>query len=210
MTKNVNITDGVHLLFVRHGETVANVEQRYMGQTDSPLTRVGVAQVEAVAERLSKGHIDAIYCSDLGRTVRSAEIIATACGLSVVHDSRLRERHAGLLQGKLASVARKEHAHVFAQIERMGADYAFPGGGESGVQIEQRISAFLDMTRAKHSGETVVAVTHGGLLYVLLWHILKFPYRAISNLRCDNACISAFSFSGDKWILETWNDTAHL
>lgn len=202
--------DGVRVLFVRHGETISNIEHRYMGQDDSPLTPAGIAQIEAVAKRLAECRIDAIYSSDLGRAARTSQIISRACGIPVALDERLRERHAGLLQGKLEDDARKEHASVFSEIERMGAGYIYPGGGESGVQIEERMVSFLDEVREDHSGETIVAVTHGGTLRVLLWHILKFPYHSIFRIRSDNASISAFSCSQDGWILEFWNDTAHL
>lgn len=200
----------MRVLFVRHGETTANVEHRYMGQTDSPLTPTGIAQVEAVAKRLGKARVDAMYTSDLGRAAKTSEIISQACGVPVAHDRRLRERHAGLLQGELATDARVKHAKIFAELERMGPEYVFPGGGESGLQIEERIAGFLDDMRENHLGETVVAVTHGGVLCVLLWHILKFPYNTISRLRCDNTCICGLSFSEGKWTVELWNDTAHL
>ena len=210
MTTQRKNKNGVRVLFVRHGQTESNVEHRYMGQIDSPLTAVGLSQVNALAKRVAASHVNTIYSSDLERAVRTAEDISKSCGLTVTHDQRLRERHAGLLQGELAAVARVKHAHVFAELEKMGPKYVFPGGGESGLQIEERIAEFLDMTRTKHPGETVVAVTHGGILCVLLWHILRFPYNAISRLRCDNTSISSFSFSDSRWILEFWNDTAHL
>ncbi|MEA3239377.1 MAG: histidine phosphatase family protein [Candidatus Bipolaricaulota bacterium] len=210
MTSQENRNGDVRVLFVRHGETAANVEHRYMGQTDSPLTPTGIVQAEVVAKRLGKAHVGIIYSSDLGRAARTSEIISQACGVPVAHDRRLRERHAGLLQGELATDARVKHAKIFAELEHVGPEYVFPSGGESGLQIEERIAGFLDDMRENHVGETVVAVTHGGVLCVLLWHILRFPYNAISRLRCDNTSISAFSFSDDRWVLDFWNDTAHL
>ncbi len=122
----------------------------------------------------------------------------------------LRERHVGLLQGELSSVAHEKYASVFLELEQNGPRYAFPGGGENGTQIEERIASFLNMISIECLGKTVVAVSHGAALCVLLWHILKFPYNAISRLRCDNACISSSIFSDGEWILEFWNDTAHL
>jgi len=210
MATQENGNSELRVLFVRHGETISNIEHRYMGQDDSPLTPAGIAQAEAVAKRLAKYRIDAIYSSNLGRAARTSQIISRACRLPVALDERLRERHAGLLQGELEAAARKKHAKVLAEIERMGADYIYPGGGESGVQIEERMVSFLDEVRENHSGETIVAVTHGGTLRVLLWHILKFPYHSIFRIRSDNASISAFSSSEEQWILEFWNDTAHL
>jgi len=210
MGSQENRNSELRVLFVRHGETQSNIEHRYMGQDDSPLTPIGIAQAEAVAKRLAKYQVDAIYSSDLGRAARTSEIISQACRLPVVRDKRLRERHAGLLQGKLEADARIKHAKVFAEIERMGAEYVFPGGGESGLQIEERMASFLNEIRENHSGKTIVAITHGGILRVLLWHILKFPYDTIFRLRSDNTSISAFSFSDNQWILEFWNDTGHL
>lgn len=200
----------VRVLFVRHGETTANVEHRYMGQSDSPLTPTGVAQAKAVAKRLSQHRIGAIYSSDLGRAASTSEIISQACGLPVINDRRLRERHAGLLQGQLESEARIKHADVFDEIVRRGERYVFPGGGESGLQIEERMAFFLDEMRQDHPGETIIAVTHGGVLRVLLWHILGFPYASIFRLQCDNTSINAISSSEGTWIVESWNDTAHL
>ncbi|RLC29234.1 MAG: histidine phosphatase family protein [Deltaproteobacteria bacterium] len=200
----------VRLLFVRHGETESNVEHRYMGQSDSPLTPMGIAQARAVAKRLAKYQVDAIYSSDLGRAAITSRIISRACHLPVTYDKRLRERHAGLLQGQLQADARIKYAKVFAEIARMGAGYAFPGGGESGLQVEERLSCFLDEIRESHTGETVVVITHGGVLRVLLWHILGFPYDAIFRLQCDNTSISSLAFFDGQWILESWNDTAHL
>jgi 2,3-bisphosphoglycerate-dependent phosphoglycerate mutase len=209
--ENNQISENVlRILFVRHGETTSNIEHRHMGQGDSPLTPTGIAQAEAVAKRLAKHQIEAIYSSDLGRAAMTSKSISNACGLPVIHDRKLRERHAGLLQGRLDAEARIEHGDAFVDIERMGAAYSFPGGGESGLQIEKRVAAFLDEVRAKHSGETIVAVTHGLALRVLLWHILGFPYEAIFRLRIDNTSISTFSFSDDRWILESWNDTTDL
>jgi probable phosphoglycerate mutase len=82
-------------------------------------------------------------------------------------------------------------------------------GGKQ-IQIEKRMASFLDEMCKKHADETIVAVTHGGILRVLLWHILGFPYESIFRLRCDNTSINAISSSEGKWIVESWNDTAHL
>ncbi len=76
----------VHL--VRHGETQWNAERRIQGQSDSPLTPHGERQAWQVGERARTLGITHIIASDLGRTRRTAEIIAEACGCDVILDSR--------------------------------------------------------------------------------------------------------------------------
>ena len=65
-SSNINL-GGISLVFVRHGETEFNVEKRYMGHLDSPLSKQGIAQVATVAARLCKEGVNAVYTSDLGR-----------------------------------------------------------------------------------------------------------------------------------------------
>lgn len=88
------------LMVVRHGETVANVEHVYQGQTHGQLNERGVAQAFELKEALQGRDIDIIFSSDLKRAVDTAEIIASGRDVEVVYDKRLRERFLGELQGK--------------------------------------------------------------------------------------------------------------
>lgn len=93
------MSDTTRLIVVRHGETRANVEGRWQGHRDWPLTEVGVAQAEAVAQRLEGCGFSSLYSSDLGRALHTARIIANRSGHAIVADERLRERHLGVFQG---------------------------------------------------------------------------------------------------------------
>ena len=81
----------LQVYLVRHGETQWNAERRIQGQSDSPLTAKGEQQAMQVATRAKELGITHIISSDLGRTRRTAEIIAQACGCDIIFDSRLRE-----------------------------------------------------------------------------------------------------------------------
>jgi len=87
------------LLAIRHGETVLNIEQRYQGHSDSPLTETGRNQVSALGRRMAKMEFDTLISSDLGRTQETASIIAGYTGHAVETDSRLRERNYGIFYG---------------------------------------------------------------------------------------------------------------
>ncbi len=87
----------LQVYLVRHGETQWNAERRIQGQSDSPLTAHGERQAGRWASARTLG-ITHIITSDLGRTRRTAEIIAEACGCSVIADARLRELDMGVLE----------------------------------------------------------------------------------------------------------------
>uniref|UniRef100_UPI00227E2942 histidine phosphatase family protein n=2 Tax=Enterobacterales TaxID=91347 RepID=UPI00227E2942 len=91
----------LQVYLVRHGETEWNAARRIQGQSDSPLTAMGEHQARLVARRVSKEGITHIITSDLGRTRRTAQIIADACGCEVISDPRLRELHMGVLEERL-------------------------------------------------------------------------------------------------------------
>ena len=89
----------LQVYLVRHGETQWNAERRIQGQSDSPLTAKGEHQAWQVGERAKTLGITHIIASDLGRTRRTAEIIAEACGCEITFDARLRGRiHAKIVE----------------------------------------------------------------------------------------------------------------
>ena len=88
----------LQVYLVRHGETQWNAERRIQGHSDSPLTEKGEQQAWQVAERAKALGITHIIASDLGRTRRTAEIIAELCGCDITLDSRLRELDMGVLE----------------------------------------------------------------------------------------------------------------
>ena len=88
----------LQVYLVRHGETLWNAARRIQGQSDSALTAKGELQAHQVGERVKSLGITHVIASDLGRTRRTAEIIADACGCDVTVDPRLRELNMGVLE----------------------------------------------------------------------------------------------------------------
>src|SRR5205809_708167 len=87
------------VIIVRHGQTQWNLKLIRQGHLDSPLTEKGMAQAKALAQRLAQEKFNALYSSDLGRAVQTAEMIAAVTGHEIVTDARLRERNLGVFQG---------------------------------------------------------------------------------------------------------------
>src|SRR5579864_752368 len=118
----------VRILLARHGETVFNVEGRWQGQSDSPLTERGRAQARELARALADEPITAVYTSDLGRAAQTAAEVARVHGLDVVMDVRLREIHVGEWTGKGRAEIEASWPDGLRQWATEPARYLMPGG----------------------------------------------------------------------------------
>jgi probable phosphoglycerate mutase len=137
------------LLAIRHGETVWNVEERFQGHEDSPLTVNGRRQVDALGRRLQGMAIDTMISSDLGRARESAAIIADYTGHTVAVDHRLRERHYGVLEGLSLPEIKAAHAEVLAQFNADDPDYVIPGGESHRMHYERNIAWLEEVMPAR-------------------------------------------------------------
>lgn len=194
---------------VRHGETEWNLEQRIQGQGDSPLTPKGLAQAEAIAERLARERFDVLVASDLGRAMRTAGAIARRCGLEVVPDARLRERDFGAGEGLTYDEVNRHWPGVFSLAKEADADLAIPGG-ESRRQFHDRVrGAFIALAR-EHQGRRACVVAHGGVLAALYRFVHGIPVARPHRIPVSNASYNAVLFESDAWTLEAWDDVGHL
>ena len=151
------------LLLVRHGETDWNRDGRWQGHSDTHLNDLGREQAARLAIELDG--IDVVYASDLARARETAEILAGPLDLDVHVDERLRERSFGAWEGKtgpeIEAEFREAHARWLAG-EGAGADDAEPF-----ADFAARVRGFVDDVLARHPGETVLVVAHGGSIRVI-------------------------------------------
>ncbi|KPK62455.1 MAG: hypothetical protein AMK73_06075 [Planctomycetes bacterium SM23_32] len=197
------------LVVVRHGETVWNSDGRQQGQLDGELSPLGVRQAEAVAGALAGGQFDALYSSDLGRAVQTAEVIARRLGLAVQTDARLRERHLGMLQGMTMADFEREHPGHYARFRSADPDYAIPGGESVRQRHGRHVAAAAEIAR-RHPGGRVVVVAHGGVLNSLIRHALGLPMAGPRRYSLYNGSINVFCVADGEWRLARWGDTHHL
>ena len=201
------------LLVIRHGETVWNIEQRYQGYGDSPLTETGRNQVSALGRRMEKTVFDTLISSDLGRAQQTASIIADYTGHSVETDSRLRERNYGVLEGLTVPEIKATHSNVLERLDANDPDYIIPEG-ESHRQHYQRNVGCIEEIIAGRSGEKVALVVHGGVLDSLFRYVAHLPLDQPRCFITANASLTTITrgiFYGTvRWVIETWCDTGHL
>ncbi|MCZ6547912.1 MAG: histidine phosphatase family protein [Deltaproteobacteria bacterium] len=197
------------LIVVRHGETEWNLEGRRQGHLDSPLTAMGRAQGEALAQRLAKYKFSSLYSSDLGRAYQTAKLISESTGHTIVVDQRLRERNLGIFQGLKGDEIHKAYPEELLLHKTGGPDYIIPQGESARQQAQRNISCLEEFAK-KHTGEVIVIVTHGGVLNALFRHILSIPLEAPRRFEFMNASINIFSCGKGNWMLQTWGEISHL
>ncbi|WP_239952968.1 2,3-diphosphoglycerate-dependent phosphoglycerate mutase GpmB [Pantoea sp. Z09] len=204
----------LQVYLVRHGETVWNAERRIQGQSDSPLTEKGEQQAHQVGERVKHLGITHVIASDLGRTQRTAEIIADACGCTVTLEPRLRELNMGVLEKRpLDGLTEEEERWRSTLVD--GTENGRIPQGESMAEMAARMHAALNACLALPAGSRPLLVSHGMALGVLISTILGLPAHAERRLRLRNCSISRVDHQRSAWLAEGWvvetaGDVSHL
>jgi alpha-ribazole phosphatase len=177
------------LYLVRHGKVVQPDDQRrYLGQHEVPLSPEGEQQARHLARRFAHVRLGALVSSDLGRAVRTAELIAQSAHVPVVARSDLREIAMGAWEGRtFREVAQAEPEAFRARGEDL-ANYQVPGG-ESFAQCGRRAVAALEDLLANTTG-TLLIVGHAGVNRLLLCHLLGMPVANLFRLGQDYACLN--------------------
>jgi probable phosphoglycerate mutase len=197
------------ILAIRHGETTWNQDKRLQGHLDIPLNERGHWQAARAAEALRDEAIAAVYSSDLSRAHQTASAIAAAQGLEVQTSARLRERDFGALQGRTWAELEIEAPEAALAWRTRVPDFA-PGGGETLLQLRERIAATLDELAARHCGEQIVVVAHGGVLDVIYRLATGLELQAPRTWTVENAAINRLLWTPEGLSLVGWADSGHL
>lgn len=198
------------LIIIRHGETVWNSEGKKHGQLDSPLTRLGIAQSKALAQRLSEESFAALYSSDLGRAIETAGHVAERTNHKIICDKRLRERNFGIFQGLIDQQVKEKYLLEYDAHNADKINYVIPGG-ESLKEYSARVIACLEDLAARHAGQNIALVTHGGVIDSWFRYIFGIPLDAPRKAKLWNASLNSSVWSrATGWTLHTWGDINHL
>ena len=204
------------IVLVRHGETEFNAEGRLQGQTDIPLSAVGIAQAEAVGPVIAGMNPVAIVSSPLMRARVTAETIGRVAGVEVGVDERLKEVDVGQWAGQTVLDLHRNDPD-FARLMASGKDFR-RSSGETTAEVAERVtSAVQDAVRA-HEGETVCLVAHGfALRAVVVWllgggypEFLRFgglsncSWTVLDRIGPNEAGRRGMD---DRWRLRTYNAT---
>jgi len=192
------------ICLVRHGSVVGAETRRFIGHLDIPLSSLGEAQLAVLAGRLRAIRFDAIYCSDLLRTRRSAEILATPHRLTPILDPALREFAMGTWEGLTSEEIRALDAVAFKAWMADVGRFQFPGG-ESLQDLEARVLPAFDAIVRRHAGGTVAVVAHGGSNRAILCRVLDLGPERLLALGQDYGGLSVLERVGEHWTLRMLN-----
>ena len=199
------------IYLVRHGVTAWNQDLRYQGQTDVPLCDYGRRQAAGLAARLAgRVKVDAFYTSDLARAAETAAIVAAPHGLAVQPRAAFREINFGQWEGLTAVAVRERFGELYKEwLEKpLGVR---PPGGETYAEVAVRTRQGIAELVARHPGQNVVLVAHGGAIRCIIGTALGMDLNLFWKLRTDNASLSMVDYpEADKGILLLFNDVSHL
>ena len=202
----------LQLILIRHAETVANVERRWIGWGDTGLTERGRAQVEATARRLAQEVRDgvAIYTSPLPRARETAEGIGRALGLRPIPMENLREVNFGDLDGVTLEEMRTRYPDLYARWrDKTDSEYTWPGG-EKRADFFRRVAEACQEILSRHDRGTVIVVAHGGTVRACLAHLMPEKLGEWWGYSLDNCGITRLQIEDGAVRLLTLNDTSHL
>ena len=193
------------IIIIRHGQTDHNVKKLIQGHLDTELNENGKQQVRQIAEDLSREQIDVIFSSDLKRAYYTAVEVAKKFGLKVIKTSHLRERGFGKLQGTpFLEIAKyfpkQDHITAFSLSEHDSFNENNNYGVETDREMMARIT-LLDGLLSDYKDKTVVLVTHGGLVRMLLRHYLDFSAIKVSEIHIPNAKPIILIRKNSKYVL---------
>lgn len=203
------------ILLVRHGESVpARADKPFPlvdGHGDPELDPHGVTQAARVADRLRHARrgelISAIYVTNLQRTSQTAAPLAVALSLTPVVEADLREVHLGEWEGGTYRIRLREGGPIVDRLIKEGRWDVVPGAERDEAFIA-RIRAGIGRIAAAHTDGLVAVFTHGGVIGRIVAEAVGSKPMSFSG--AENASITELLVTPERWIIRSFNDTAHL
>jgi broad specificity phosphatase PhoE len=207
----------VEVLFIRHAESLGNVEHIMQGQHDFALSERGLVQAEHLSQRLQRelGHNLSLpsrfYCSPLSRTRQTlAPTLKAFSEIACVYDERLLEVDSGIFSGMTWKQAGEKHPEVQQQFA-VSRDWGSVPGGESKVALWKRAEGFLQALVSQESENAfIVVMSHGGFIRSCLSYLACVPSEAPVFVCIDNTALSLAGIKNQRHYIRYINDTQHL
>ncbi|APB35216.1 Fructose-2,6-bisphosphatase [Gloeomargarita lithophora Alchichica-D10] len=201
---------GLHLYFLRHGETVFSKSGNYSGSLDPELTAQGQQMAADFAQAYQALPWTAVFCSPMRRTMATATPLAQAVGLELQLRDGLKEIHYGVWEGQTPAWVKQNHLEDYIHWMTEPAWNA-PTGGETAVQIANRAMAVIAEIEANYTEGNVLVVSHKATLRIILCSLLGIDlgrFRDRISILVASVSLVRFTQYGPR--LELMGDRSHL
>lgn len=200
----------MRLLVARHGATQHNLDARFTGQTDAPLSDLGLKQAEALGVRLRGEPLDAIVASDMARAQATAAAVAQRHELTAQLDPDLREIAMGAWEGQTVAHVQAAFPGLYARVRDDPRGAAGAPGGETWADFAVRVDRALARWQKQFPDGNVLWITHGGVISVLLLRALNLEFSLRDRFRRANTGLFELEYGRAGAVLARANDTCHL
>ncbi|MFN8219946.1 MAG: 2,3-bisphosphoglycerate-dependent phosphoglycerate mutase [Fimbriimonadales bacterium] len=192
------------LVLIRHGQSLWNLENRFTGWVDVPLTAQGEEEARNAAQKLGDLKFDVAYTSALRRAQKTLDIIMEARGwnLPVIRDQALNERHYGNLQGLNKDDLRRQYGEEQVKIWRRSYDVP-PPGGEALKNTAERTVPFFErcIMGDIRQGKNVLVVAHGNSNRSIVMMLDNLSKEEVLELNLDTGVPLVYELSTSGEVL---------
>ncbi len=196
-------------ILIRHGESQANLEKRFAGWWDVPLTEKGTLQAKLTAKYVTETYsIDKIYSSHLQRAYNTALEISKITGVEVVKDEALAEIQAGEWEEKTFEELNEKYVDTYAEVWKKDLGKAVCDGGESVSHVGERTYNFLEKIAKENVGKTIVIATHATPIRTVICLMQNIEVK--NSVWASNASVTEVTYNDGKWEIVDFSHDEHL
>lgn len=192
---------------IRHAhKEKGNFYNPQLRHQDEPINQQGQAEARKLWSYLCDKNISAIYISGYQRTAQTIDYVAGQAGIMPIVDERLNEIDNGRFDGLSEAEIQQNYPDILKAYRERSADFRFPDG-ETGEDVRHRMASFLEEKRQAHPEESIVIVTHEGLIRLTACHILGLPVFHRWNFHVDYCGIMEITYQPEyrAWKLLRFN-----
>ena len=201
---------GTTLYLTRHGQTEWNLEGRLQGRQDSPLTPQGRLHAQWLSDSLAETRLDAIYSSSSPRALRTAEILRGSRSLEIKAMDELREIDMGGWEGRIGAEIEASSPDAYHAFWNTPHLYEPINGGETFVQLGERVVPAVEQILSDNPGRTILVVTHAGVLNLLM---TAFHGQPLSEMWkppiLQSTCLCEVVYDSEGAKVERHGDISH-
>lgn len=198
------------IYLIRHAQAEGNTYRSMQGYWDGKVTQRGKEQIALLAERLKEIPFDAVYSSDLSRTIETAGAITKYHDLTIQTDARLREMHVGRWEQEFFGNLKHYESEKIREF-RFSPETWQVEGSENYAIVTKRAMESLEELARRHSGECIAVVSHGITCRCIVAHLTGRGFNGEDGIDVfGNTAVSRLRWEDGVWSVEYYGDCSHL